>query len=850
MFRIFIYKLIVINFFLFFSFISSLAYSKNIQAVFVKGNTTIKTALILTHISAKAGQAYSKKKVTQDVRQLFSLGFFDDIKVKTRYTSLGLQLVYQVKELVQISKITFTGHKQLQTKDLEELFLIQNDEFLNPYKLQKSFQAIKQKYHDEGYYKIQISYKLSPISKSKKQDLVITITENNKLFIKKINFIGNRNISSRILKSFIHSKEQNIFSFLGGSGVFKSQDKLDRDVQILEYYYRDQGYLQVRVKKPEITITPDKKFLYITFPISEGPRLKIGQIFFQGDEILSSEDVQSNSHLVKDAYFSISRLQKDLKWIENHYKDQGYAFAKAHPQFYPDRSESSIIHINFKITKGSKYKLRHIHIRGNTSSRDKIFLRRIYIREGEFYNESKKQLSHHKIQQLGYFEDVNLNIIPVISQQKQNIKQLDLMLTVKEKENTGEATAALGFSSETKMFITAGFKKQNFLGLNQNIALDMTFNESQEVFNFNYQILYFLDSPWDLTFTVFNVVQDSLHSSDHLQSSPLQQFLSSSGAMETYSRLNTGFSTTLGRHLTSYFSAYVKYKLQKQSLSSDSLYFLRDLPVLNPIFDFIFGKRDSAKTKNLNQPDQQPLFSDVYDLKEGQGINSLVSLILEYDKRNNQYYTTDGFVARLFFSYSGLGGDFDYSKIQGKWQYYYSPFWKLVIKNNVQYARIFSNKSSKKVPFTELFTLGGSYNLRGFDSNSQGPRKHSQQGLDYALKHNQKYKDTNASQIIKYPRYFAQKVYGGTQMFFYTLELEIPIIEKAQLRAAVFFDIGEANNKLQFDTKDQLRMDVGIGLRWKSPFGPINLDLAMPYKPREKFQEKDMKFQFSFGSLF
>ena len=207
----------------------------------------------------------------------------------------------------------------------------------------------------------------------------------------------------------------------------------------------------------------------------------------------------------------------------------------------------------------------------------------------------------------------------------------------------------------------------------------------------------------------------------------------------------------------------------------------------------------------------------------------------------------------------------------------------------MDYGLVFSNSKNKKVPFTELFLLGGPYDLRGFDVNTQGPRKLSQQGADYVRKYNERfqrssiklqektaqlenmqkqtspankeeieelqkvldqYQNIVSAGAIDYPEVFSQRSYGGSQMFLYSLELEIPLFEQAGIRGAVFFDIGEANDKLKFNLKDQMRANFGFGIRWKSPFGPLSLDWAFPYKPRKQFDEEDIKFQFSFGSQF
>lgn len=852
---------------------TSLSYSARVNKVSVKGNEIIETELILSHIQLKKGASYSQKTIQKDVRQLFSLGFFDDIKVHRFWLSSkkAWNVVYQLKERLHIGQLVFKGNENIKTDDLKELSLIKEYGFLNFSELQKTLSAIKEKYKEKGYYLAEVSYRTEKIPKEKKLKLLIEIKENTKLLVKRINFIGNRNISSQQLKAFMLTKEKNILSFIGSSGIFR-KEHIERDLQFIEYYYRDKGYLNVYIQRPEITITPDKRFLYINFSISEGPRFKVGQVAFRGDDVVPAEEVADRLELKKEEYFSLGRLQKDIQLISLLYKNKGYAFVKVQPQFFPDSTEEDKIHILFKVKKGEKYKLGRIHLLGNKNARDKVIFRRFRIKEGEIYNESKKELSRELIQQLAYFEKVDVQAIP--STKKKN--ELDLLVRIKERENTGEAHLAGGYNSESKLFIQGGVKKQNFLGLDQSIALNLNFSKYYETFAFSWQSPYFLDSQWNFAFDVFNVGHNTLSGGS------VDSIFSQSRDYFSYFQLNTGFSVALGRHLTNFSTVFLKYRLQNQNLAEQPVYFLRDLPVLSSMFEFLFeGEGNQERLGTV-------VFDDIFNLDEGKGLNSSLSVIFEYDKRNNRYYASKGFFTRLSAQYSGLGGDFDYVKLEGNVRHYYSPFWKLVIKNRLEYNIIFSNDKDKPLLFTELFFLGGPYNLRGFKANSQGPRKYSQRAYDYAVEYNRKiqeaktelpkkqaqlielqknstttketietikdeiaqYEAISSDQPLEHPEDFARRPYGGEQMFFYSLELEFPIIESAELRGVFFFDLGEANNEISFDLDDQLRADVGVGIRWKSPFGPIGLDWAFPYKPRKELGEEDWEFQFNVGSQF
>ena len=829
----------------------------------IQGNQLIETAVISDHIRLKKGSTYKSSQVQEDVQNLFSLGFFDDIKVYTSYDKKGrFNLLYKFKERLFVSQIQFKGNEGLNTEDLKELSLIKEYSFLNYDKLKKTLLAVRERYKEKAYYLAEVSYTFKKDSNKKSHTLIIEVKERSKLLVKRINFIGNRSVSSQTLKSFLLTKEKSVLSFLGFSGVYQAKN-IERDLQAIQYYYRDQGYLNVKVYQPDINVTPDKKFLYISFTISEGTRFKMGQELFEGDDIVSKEEVQDRLKLAGQNYFSLGALQEDIQAISLLYKNKGYAFVKIQPLFFPDRIEEDKIHVSFQVEKGKAYTVRRIRITGNNSARDKVVLRRFQIREGDLFNQSKVELSRQLLQQLAYFEKVDIQAVPHAGGKA----ELDLKTQITERENTGEAHFAGGYNSQTKLFIQAGIKKQNFLGLDQSIALNVIFSKYQENFVFAYQNPYFLDSRWNFNFDIFNTGQYSFTGSSSELFQIRQPTYSFDNTYFSYFQLDTGFSVSIGRHITNFSTLFLKYKLNERKLSENAVYYLRDLPVFSSIFDFLFGSKTSEEVKTVDRndlkADEKPIepesdesngsvtdsntligktFSDIYNLEEGSGLNSSLSAIWEYDKRNDRYYPSGGFFTRLSAEYSGLGGDFNWTKIQGDFRHYYSPFWKLVVKNRLDLGWVFSNDKEKSVPFTELFLLGGAYDLRGFGVRTQGPKRESRRAKEYAVKFNE-----SAEETID-PSAFAMRPYGGGQKFFYSLELEVPVVETAGLRAAVFFDLGEANHTLTFDLEEQLRADVGFGIRWRSPFGPISLDWAVPYKPRKEFQEQDWEFHFGFGS--
>jgi len=813
----------------------------SVKDLVIKGNNFVSEELIKSHIKLKAGETVTDSNLQKDIRQLFSLGLFEDIKITGQVDKKGKwTLIYTFKERVFISSLEFKGNKKLNSKDLKEEAFIEEHSFLNPHQLKKTIEHIKKQYREKGYHSVRVSHRLAEDSENQKaKKLIINITENKKLSIKQIQFIGNRNVSSKKLKAFIKLKERNLLSLLTSGGVYQ-KEFIDHDRQVIEYYYRNLGYLNVQAHAPVLSLTTDKKSLFLSFEISEGTRYKMGEYIIEEQDL---EDKKESFKLPGKEFFSLGDLQQDLQLISEFYKNKGHALVKVEPLFYPDKLEEDKIHIAFKIDKGEIYKVGRIDIKGNKKLRDKVVFRRFQIKEGDIYNQDQINLTRQLLEQLAVFEKVNIST-SLADSEKQEIK---LEALIKERENTGEASLVGGYNSQTRLFIQGNLKKDNFLGLEQNIAFKVNLSYYNETMAFYYQNPYFLDTKWSFGFELFNTGEQSYVGS---QFSNLGNLFSPSD-YRTYFSLDTGFSVSVGSKLTAFSSLFLKYRFSKQRISEEAIDIIRKLPLFSSLFPN--NKRNLLPSEKIDKSSLSKeyltnlRFNDIYDFDSASGLKSSLSLTWEKDKRNDRFYAMRGFFTRFQAEHTGLGGHLKYSKLTADLRHYYNPLWKLVIKNRLDLGYVFSGMKNQELPFTELFLLGGPYNLRGFLINSQGPRKRSEQAYKWALDVNQN--QTEPENKFKNPNTFALRPYGGSQKLFYSLELEIPLFERVGLRAAGFLDIGEANNGLSFDLNDQLRANVGLGIRWISPFGPLSLDWAVPYKPREEFEENSWQFQFSVGSV-
>ncbi|MGZ3723181.1 MAG: BamA/TamA family outer membrane protein, partial [Bdellovibrionales bacterium] len=231
---------------------------------------------------------------------------------------------------------------------------------------------------------------------------------------------------------------------------------------------------------------------------------------------------------------------------------------------------------------------------------------------------------------------------------------------------------------------------------------------------------------------------------------------------------------------------------------------------------------------------------DLFPADTANGRTSSATFTLEYDKRDDRFAPSKGIFSSVSLEYAGLGGDLSYTKGYATARYYHKVFWDVVWRNNLTYGFISANQPGKQPPFNELFLLGGANSLRGFDWFTVGRRKESQKIYDancgtLPCSYNQSAYD------------LANRPFGGSQELFYNLEFQFPLITEAGIKGVVFYDVGAAENTL---TPEDFRQDVGFGIRWFSPIGPLRFEWGFPLKREEKYGENPVNFEFAIGSPF
>lgn len=630
------------------------AAQERVVEIEVQGNKTVETQVILTQIQQQKGGAYSREKVSADVARVYKLGLFEDVEVEKVGAAGGVKLVFKVVEKGPIDEIVIEGNKKVGEGKIREVLTVKTNAPADNRKLGESKERIKEIYSKEGFSATTVETEVR--EKGGKRELVFKINEVKAEVVRGIRFEGNTVFSDRKLKGIIRTKKKGILSFLTGSGKYRPE-QIEQDIQLITYNYLNKGYMKVRVGQPKVEYSEQDKGLILTYYIDEGDPYRIGDIGFEGDILTTKEELQRKLHTMKGNLYSQKIMEEDLQKLTEFYGNQGYAFANINPQTNL-HDDTKTADINFVIDQGRKVFIERINITGNTITRDKVIRRELKVVENSLYNEGLVRLSKRKLEQLGYFETVEISTPRGSSDDK-----LVLNINVKEKP-TGTFSVGAGFSSSESFLFTASVSKNNFLGLGISGSINAEISGRRQQFSFQVTDPYLFDTNWILQANGFRITSD----------------------FNDFRRKSFGGEIDLGRRIFDFSSFSIGYRIEDVKLDD---------------FDLIVPE---------------------FFKQNADGLTSSLVFQFQRDTRNNPIITTKGLYSNLSVEYAGngLGGDVDFLRVTAN-QRVYIPLWKnsvLKFQGRVGYIK---SLDDEPVPLFERFFTGGINSLRGYEFRSVGP---------------------------------------------------------------------------------------------------------------------------------
>ncbi|CAK8716070.1 MAG: Beta-barrel assembly machine subunit BamA [Candidatus Electronema aureum] len=509
-----------------------------IASVAPAGNTRIDSGAILGKISAKPGELYSPDSLRKDLKAIFKMGYFDNVTIEVADSPKGKKVVFRVLEKPLISKISYSGLKELDEKDVQDAASIKANTILNPSALNDALKRINELYRSKGYSAAKSSFKINQPD-AKTTEVLFEINEGTKMAIADIRFVGNKSFDDSDLKSELQTGTWKWYSsWITGSGTLK-MDVLRQDADRLAAFYSNHGYIDAKVSEPEVK--EEGEDILITFTIEEGSRYKLGEIDVQGDLFKSKEELLEMLDIRKEEFFSRKVMQEDILKLTDLYAEQGYAFAEVDPKMKKSESGNTV-DITLVVSKGELVKFNRVEVQGNTRTRDNVIRRDLQVEEGGTYNSKAVRDSVKKLQRLGFFEDVTVTPQPTLEED-----QMDILVAVKERA-TGQFSIGAGYSSSDKLMFMGEISEDNFLGLGTRLSFSANMSSVTSKFNLSYTDPRIFDSRVSAGVDAFNWERE----------------------YTDYTKSSTGGGLRLGHHLIEEWRMYYGYSWTDTTLEDIS----------------------------------------------------------------------------------------------------------------------------------------------------------------------------------------------------------------------------------------------------------------------------------------
>ena len=775
----------------------------------IAGLQRVSTGSIFNTIPISVGDKIDERKVVDISKALFATEQFDDIQIGRD----GNSLIITVAERPSISSIDISGNSALKTEVLLESFDgigITEGQVYKRSTLEKMRAELVRSYSSQGRYGagVEIYETTQPRNRV---SIAIQIDEGESAQIDRVTILGNKIFSDDDLLDVMELSEGSWLSFLTNDNQY-SREKLQGDIENLESFYLDRGYLQFAIESSQVSISRDRNSIYITYIISEGPQFTINEVKIIGDLPLNSDIVDPIINTQNDVIYSQAQITQIEEIFTSLLGNEGYAFAsvKGQPSINEDLLE---VDLSFVVEPGKRTYARKILFEGNQITQDDVLRREMRQFEGAWASDDKIEQSRVRLERLGFFKDVNVETIPVPGTDD----QIDIKFRV-EEETTGNVGGNLGYS-DFGLMIGFNLQERNFLGSGNSVGIAINKSIYQEVYNLSFYDPYFTIDGVSRGYNLYYRKTD-------------------------YGEFNIANYTADSQGLGVQFGYPIS---DTQRIGLNLTYDFTDvdqgtLPVRD-ILDFLLEEGNSFKTLSA------------------QAVWSRITL-------NRGMFPTDGASTEALFLATIPVSDINYYKLNIR-QKYYEPlgFWDLVFGFQGEIGYLAPYGDTNNVPFFQHFYAGGPRSLRGFESNTLGPRATPSPCYQFDSVNDlcPPLIDSNFDGVPDTPAYNQSIVYqrddpiGGDVKIEGSMQLifKLPMVEdQRSMRSALFFDFGNVFAMECRDYQvscykpsfDELRYSVGLGLTWITGFGPMSFAISKPYN--EDRYERTEEFQFTIGTVF
>ena len=467
---------------------------QRILEISIDGNLRIEAEAIKRVVKTQPGDIYNPKNLSDDLKAIFAMGYFDDIQILSEPRPDGVMVTFKIKEKPTLRAVRFSGIRwAFEEEEVAEVITAKRGSILNINVIQNDIDRITELYKEENYHNVNVDYKIYE-RKDNQADIEYIIEEGEKFQIERIMFEGNEAFSDKELKRQMATAEENILSWFTSAGDL-DENKLEQDVARLTSFYKNNGYMQARVGEPEVNFVGQE--IEITIEINEGPRFRVGEVSLTGDLILEQAELIESLKIRQEEFYNREILRGDVLNLTDLYSNQGFAYADVAPQVKQD-SEKRVVDIVFDIKKGQQVYFEKIIISGNTKTRDKVIRRQLRVYEQEQFSSTRLKRSIRNLYRLDYFEQVNVDTSKGSADDKMVLK-----IDVVEK-STGAFSFGAGYGNADKLYGTISISERNLFGRGQKLELKGTMGSKTQNIDLTFTEPYVWDIPLSGTLTFYN----------------------------------------------------------------------------------------------------------------------------------------------------------------------------------------------------------------------------------------------------------------------------------------------------------------------------------------------------------
>jgi outer membrane protein insertion porin family len=470
---------------------------EKVAEVLISGNKRIESEAIRRVMKTKKGDTFLPKHVQDDLKSIYKMGYFDDVRVEASGTPEGKVITFQVVENETIRKIAIKGNKEFDDEDISEVITVRSGSILNVNKLRGDIGQIESLYKEKGFHRIVVTYETQSAGENE-VDIDFVVEEGKKVFIESISFEGNKAYDDDDIADLMKTKKKGLFSFFTSAGDL-DHEVLDQDVAAIAAFYHNRGYIEAKVSEPKVTYEGEE--ISIMIKIEEGPRFHVGEVDLEGDLIWSKGALLARIGMRSGTVYNREVIREDILMLQDIYSDSGYAYAQISPRIDQNLKELKA-NITYVIDEGPVVYFEKIEISGNTRTRDKVIRRELLVREQERFSGTRLKQGTRNLYRLEYFEDVQVDTTKGSGDDK-----LILNVNVTEKP-TGAFSFGAGYSSKDQLFGIVSIAQRNLFGRGQILNARGQLGGTASTFSISFTEPWLFDIPLSAGFDVYNTSRD------------------------------------------------------------------------------------------------------------------------------------------------------------------------------------------------------------------------------------------------------------------------------------------------------------------------------------------------------